>query len=515
MPYALCPMRLIIKLFAKLFALHAKRFRKALANPQEAQAIVRAEIFNRLTQSEYGKQLGVKSIDDWHRIPIVDYDDIERWIIPEFFPTSRESPLTPEPILFYEKTSGSRGAAKSIPYTKSLRRSFNHLFCVWAHDLILHGPPFRTGKLYFCISPQLGKSETKELAMGLADDSEYLDGWLRSLLSPFVVSPPGLNRLQDPEEFKEKLSLALLLEEKLEIISIWSPSFLKVHLDYIQRHRTRLREKLGKRISSDRSRLLLEEEIPWSQLWPELKLISCWDSARSADKAQFLRSLFPETLVQGKGLLATEAPMTVPLIEAQGFLPVLDEVFFEFEDDEGKIYLLQQIETGRVYSLIISQKGGLYRYRIGDRVRVSHFYGKTPCLEFLGRGGKTSDLVGEKLYEDFVREVLDDLGLEKTFFKSLVPATIPSEHYILLLDEAEDSVEEIGSRLDAALMRSPHYRQARLLGQLAPARVLVSPKIPEIVTLYKMVSGSKWGDIKHDLLATIPIAPELLLSIEI
>ncbi len=501
-------MRPIFQLFTWLFEPHAQKFRKALANPQEAQAIVRAEILNRLIESEYGKHLGIESVADWHRIPIVNYDDIEGWIIPEADrPYSRKSLLTPEPILFYEKTSGSRGPAKLIPYTKSLRRSFNHLFCVWARDLILHSPQFRTGKVYFCISPQLGKGEAPR---GLADDSEYLDGWLRSLVSPFVVSPPGLNRLQDPEEFKEKLCTALLIEDKLEIISIWSPSFLKVHLDYIQTHRMRLREKLGKGISGDRSRLLLEEEIPWSQLWPELKLISCWDSARAANKAQFWRSLFPGTMVQGKGLLATEAPMTLPLIEASGFVPLLDEVFFEFEDSEGKIYPLEEIEKGGVYSLIISQKGGLYRYRMGDRVCVSHFYGQTPCLEFLGRGGKTSDLVGEKLSEDFVQEVLDNLGLEKTFFKSLAPAIIPTEHYILLLDKAEDPAEEIGSRLDAALMRSPHYRQARLLGQLGTARVLVSPKILEIVTLYKTRSGSKWGDIKNDVLATTPIAPELL-----
>ncbi|MDJ0694669.1 GH3 auxin-responsive promoter family protein [Mastigocoleus sp. MO_188.B34] len=34
---------------------------------------------------------------------------------------------------------------------------------------------------------------------------------------------------------------------------------------------------------------------------------------------------------------------------------------------------------------------------IGDRVRVTHFYQSTPCLEFLGRTQEISDLVGEKL----------------------------------------------------------------------------------------------------------------------
>jgi hypothetical protein len=76
--------------------------------------------------------------------------------------------LTSESILFYEKTSGSRGAAKLIPYTKSLLSSFNEMFCLWTHDLILHGANFSTGKIYFCISPQLGEKQDK---IGLNNDS--------------------------------------------------------------------------------------------------------------------------------------------------------------------------------------------------------------------------------------------------------------------------------------------------------------------------------------------------------
>lgn len=504
-------MRPIVKLFGKLLAPAAGRFLDALQNPQAAQQSVQEEVLSRLAQSEYGKSLNVQSAADWERIPIVEYQDIEEWILRQ--KESKNLILTPEPILFYEKTSGSCGAAKWIPYTKSLRASFNYMFCVWAHDLILHGPQFSTGKIYFCISPQLGATTTPGVQIGLEDDSEYLDSWLRWFLRPFLVSPPGMNRLQDGSVFKEKLSLALLQEQQLEIISIWSPSLLKTLLTYIQTDQKRL-EQLA-RLSAERSQLLLEPEIPWTLLWSELKLISCWDSANAADQAQLLRSLFPGVMVQGKGLLATEAPMTIPLIAASGCVPVLDEVFWEFEDRQGKIRRLHEIETDMVYAIILSQKGGLYRYRIGDHVRVSHFYKNTPCLEFLGRTEATSDLVGEKLHADFVREVIESLGLEGTFFKSLVPAKIPQEHYILLLDSANQPSRTIARRLDQALSRSPHYHQARLLGQLKEARVLVSKQIPEIITLSKIRLGGKWGDIKHQILVTTPLEEELLAELEL
>ncbi len=511
-------MRLLIKGFGLLLAPIAGRFDRALQQPEMAQAKVQWEIVDRLVKSEYGRYLGVRSVADWERVPIVTYDDL-----PDL------GHLTSEPILFYEKTSGSRGAAKQIPYTKSLRRSFSQMFCVWARDLIQH-VPFTTGKVYFCVSPKLGS--VSELTVdrdsddppfdqltaspkspfsrgtlrslvppflrgvrGDRDDADYLDSWIALLLAPFLVTLPNAQKIQDPEEFKSKLSLRLLQEEKLEIISIWNPSFLKVMLDYISANRSTLKSVL----SLERAELLTYPEIPWQRLWPQLKLISCWDAAGAADQANALRSLFPNVLIQGKGLLATEAPMTMPLIAAQGCVPVLDEVFFEFEDFGGGIWRLHELQIGPEYQVIISQKGGLYRYRMGDRIRVTHYYHQTPCLEFLGRSGGISDLVGEKMNPDFVRDMLQALNLASGF-KSLVPVKDPP-HYVLLLDAAELDAAE----LDKQLCRSHHYAQARSLGQLQSARVIARSDMAEIWAKIRMQKGARWGDVKDEILVSQPV----------
>lgn len=493
--------RLIIQLFGWLLSRLTRQFYQALADPQQAQRRVQQEICDLITRSPYGQTWGIQSIQDWDKLPIVAYDDLQDWILPTLH--QRHNGLTPEPILFYEKTSGSRGAAKFIPYTKALRQSFSHMFCIWAQDLICNGPQFRTGKIYFCVSPQLGKQPPP---VGLSDDSEYLDRWLRWILSPFLVSPPGINQIQDAETFKHQLCRTLLAEERLEIISIWSPSFLKVHLDWMQAHRHVLVEELCDRTSPQRLELLKQTPIPWTELWPELKLISCWDSANSADSANWLRQQFPGVLVQGKGLLATEAPMTIPLIQAQGFVPVLDQVFFEFEDETGTIYQLHELEIGQIYTVILSQKGGLYRYRIGDRVRVTHYFHKTPCLEFLGRSGAISDLVGEKLTEDFVREVLATLPMQTATFKTLMPVVPASAgdaatpFYQLLVDQAEDTEDAIATALDRALCQSPHYHQARLLGQLDRAQVIISATAADQFVQKQVAPGKTWGDIKYPIL---------------
>ena len=498
-------MRPIIQLFAKLLSPETRKFHQALQDPQTAQKQVQKEIFQRLAASEYGKSVGVRSLEDWQKIPIVNYTDLELWI--ERQKQSQQALLTSESILFYEKTSGSRGAAKWIPYTRSLRRSFSRMFCVWAHDLITNGPKFSTGQVYFCISPQLTQPTQTEagIQVGLENDAEYLDGWLQWILRTFLVAPADLSRLRDPEAFKEQLCLALLQAEKLEIISIWSPSFLTVHLDYIQQHRQKLCDQLRDRVSPQRLALLSNPTTTWTQIWLHLKLISCWDSVNAADQAQVLQSHFPGVMVQGKGLLATEAPMTVPLIAAQGSVPLLHEVFFEFEDSGGSIHLLHELEPATEYTVILSQKGGLYRYRMGDRVRMTHTYLNTSCLEFLGRDQMTSDLVGEKLHTAFVAQVLDRLNLGSTTFRTLIPVTQPQPHYVLLLDQADRPGDAIAQQLDAALSKSFHYQQARLLEQLAPAQVWVSPEVPELVLQQKLKAGQKWGDIKHEVLATKPV----------
>jgi GH3 auxin-responsive promoter len=500
-------MRPIIQLFRQMLKPTAKRFDRSLAQPQLAQASVQKSIGERLIASEYGKALGINSIDDWQRVPIVTYEDLEPWILKTSqFPT--RSALTPEPILFYERTSGSSGAAKSIPYTRSLRQSFSQMFCVWAHDLLEYGPRFSTGKLYACISPQLDdKQET------IQDDSDYLDGWLQTILSPFLVMPQGLQQLRDPQIFQHRLALALLQAEHLETISIWSPSFLEVQLGYIRSNQQLLQQALHDRISADRLALLGAASIPWTQLWADLKLISCWDSVNSADRATGLRSQFPGVLVQGKGLLATEAPITIPSIAAGGYLPMLDRVFLEFEDDLGEIYQLHELNTDKVYQLILSQLGGLYRYRLGDRVRVTHWYRQTPCLEFVGRSQTTSDLVGEKLSIEFVRTTLDRLQLANSSFTSLVPVANPP-HYVLLLDRSTADPDSIALALDQILSEAYHYHRARLLGQLLPPQVLISSQFPEAIATYQAERGSVWAGIKFPILATAPIDRTLLIKLQ-
>jgi hypothetical protein len=258
---------------------------------------------------------------------------------------------------------------------------------------------------------------------------------------------------------------------------------------------------------------LWRDPVDWRGLLPALKLISCWANEHAGAGADRLRRLFPGVRVQAKGLLATEAPLTLPWTPAGGFVPLVREVFLEFETASGRVLRLAELTPGETYTLLVTQKGGLCRYRIGDRVRVSHVYRHTPCLVFVGRDGSVCDLVGEKLHEEFVRAALRRLGAPGCSFQTLVPERIADGwRYALVLDRLEGSAAAVARQLDALLQEAHRYREARLLGQLGPPRVHVASDAEDRFLGHFTARGMRLGDIKHRYLVADRTADSLLLD---
>ena len=276
------------------------RFKKQLENPRRAQESLLKVLIASLAATEYGRSLGVKKDDDYEafsrKAPVAGYDQISDWIEKQ---KSREgNVIVSEPVLFYEKSSGSSGPQKYIPYTSRLKASFNRMFSIWLYDLLEHGPLFETAKTFISISPAFGEGQAtaRGVKVGLDDDSDYLSSGLRRLLKRFLVAPASIKELSDPSDFKRVLSALLVAEPELEIISIWNPSLLEVILDYIQSHGDDLIDDLKsgfitcaggtfkfKQSPDSRVALLKAQPIDWSQLWPRLKLISCWTSAGAVE----------------------------------------------------------------------------------------------------------------------------------------------------------------------------------------------------------------------------------------
>ncbi len=495
----------LIKLFLRLLLLPRELFfNKALKAPREAQEKVFKRLVDTFNSSSYGKEIGhINSIKEFQeKVPLVGFDDISHHI--DKMREKMSNHFSPSPVLFYEPTSGSSGAKKYIPYTLELKSAFSQMFSLWVIDLIKNGPSFETGKFYFSVSPQF--KDTEDV---LQDDSDYIDGFFSWFLRPFFVTPKKIKLIKDPILFKKALALHLLAEKDLEIISIWNPSTFTILLDYIEDNREELIIDLKKgtsvieghsfkfkAIASERIETIRKSSL--LEIWPRLKLISSWGDLEAKPGFKKLKKIFPSVFIQAKGLLATEAPITIPIIASNSFVPLLESIFFEFISEDGKLHLLHELKGGELYQLVITTPSGLYRYLLGDRIKVPHFYKETPCLEFMGRGDETSDLFGEKLHRSFLTSILQELKTENYYL--FFPTRINEDHgyYTLLTDNQDENLEKL---IEGSLMKAYHYKVARKLGTLGPLKTIYKKDMNERVLSYMQEKkGMKLGDIKPSVL---------------
>jgi len=490
----------------------------------------------------------LSTVNDFkNSVPVMDYEDYLPWI--EKALDGDENILTTEKVMLFEPTGGTISGSKLIPYTESLRREFQSGIMVWLGNLFLHYANLRRGKSYWSISPgAVSRQYTKSgIPVGFEDDSDYL-GWKGLLIQKTFAVPGMVSKLKNMENFRYITSYFLLKTENLALVSIWNPTFFLLLLDHIRQnleslikdiHDGRLSIPVSERVdffkplltpSPKRARQLekiasTEHANIFSAFWKELKLISCWQDAASALYRKKLDPFFPKTIFQGKGLLATEGMVTLPLVEAKGCIPAYTSHFLEFlAEGEEDTRLIDELDQGKTYSVIITTGGGLYRYNLQDKIEVTGFFRGLPVIAFIGRH-MISDMVGEKLNEihaqRVIHSVLERFGINPAF---MIFAPEPDESggcYILfiqlekkcapkvmntlmnqVMNEAMNQVARDAAReIDSGLKENFHYKYARDLGQLKPIKWFTILRNGEQAYLGRCTSeGRKMGNIKPVLL---------------
>src|SRR2546429_9039855 len=104
--------------------------------------------------------------------------------------------------------------------------------------------------------------------------------------------------------------------------------------------------------------MICRGSIETAALWPHLRLISCWTTAESARIVPEIKQRFPGVAIQGKGLLATEGVVSIPIETYEGCVAALTSHFLEFIDESGKCWLISQLEEGAAYSVLLTTGGG-------------------------------------------------------------------------------------------------------------------------------------------------------------
>jgi hypothetical protein len=243
-------------------------------------------------------------------------------------------------------------------------------------------------------------------------------------------------------------------------------------------------------------------------LWPQLRMISCWTDGNSAPASRKLAALFPQALVRGKGLIATESFVSLPWEARDASVLAVRSHFLEFlpldsnyEPDAAHPQLAHELEPGQRYSVVITTGGGFYRYHLGDIVEVAGREQQCPLVRFVSRR-QIADWCGEKLHEAHVARVLaaafSGLRVPPSFAMLACDTVGPVPNYVLYLEAGmpENQLCEIAASVDSGLEENFHYRYARRLGQLGAIAVFAAEHAEESYVSACIARGQRAGDVK-------------------
>ncbi len=551
---------LIANLFLILFSFRRSHlFIKALYTVEFVQKQLLLDIIKKNNRTEFGREHQFSSISTIaefkSKVSIATYDSYHSYI--KLISHGKTNVLTKEPVILLEPSSGSIAPSKYIPYTKGLKKEFQNGLSPWLCDLLTKRRKLLSGKVYWSISPITPRKIKEAINVGFDNDDEYFGLYERTMLNVLFAVPPEVSKITNITAFRYITLLFLLKTKELCFISIWNPTFLTLLLNPIMQWSASLLKdikngtitspvpidlsvikQLLKRFNKDEQRAEILETIferwmkietvshntsLYEEIWPNLSLISCWADGNAAYYIKRLKKLFPSVEIQPKGLIATEGLISFPLLGEDGAALSINSHFFEFIEvdniagDQGidnyDTKCAHQLELGKLYSIIITTSGGLYRYKLQDLIKVVGFKWQCPLVRFVGKENKISDLFGEKLNEYHVSFVLSEIF--KTYPLSLSFFMVAPERCLktgtcfytlfLKLEKDDDKVllRQLAHEIEERLQENYHYKYCRELGQLSELQVFIIDPGNSVLETYIRVCGSfgqKLGNIKPSTL---------------
>lgn len=520
--------------------------------------------------TEYGTKYGFTEIHDTDtykkRVPLTDHSDYADYI--SRMMDGESNILTTYPIVYYAQTSGTSGKPKNIPVSdrglEVFRNYFSSLYLSVMSDFykttrlkdIPDGLSFLTvsvaqhtlptGTKYGCISAACLKDEIIPLL-------------------PFLVTTP-YEALSSSESADMKYihSLFGLRERSVHLLT---GSYIPFMLDIICFIRDKwqllvsdirtgtiskevsipesLREKLSAKISPDPERAdELEREFSkgfdstiMKRIWPNLSGIATIWAGNFSSYARRLQGFsgrsipyYTMSYAASEGVYgAARHPYD------QCYVLIPESCFYEFipvddsKDDNTSTVLIDGVQEGRDYELVITNQSGLYRYRTGDIIQVTGFYNESPMVAVKYRkNALINAIAGEKFTEnDLAMAVLNferRTGIDAVDFCMYSDRSTTPGRYVIFIEPEEKAdpsrMDEYTAIMDRELIRAnenyEHFvsnKNNRLIG--VPKIVFLQPQTFQLhreIRMYKM--GISENQIKTVRFLNTPELIEFFTGLE-
>ncbi|RCV16315.1 hypothetical protein SETIT_3G128200v2 [Setaria italica] len=163
---------------------------------------------------------------------------------------------------------------------------------------------------------------------------------------------------------------------------------------------------------------------------------------------------------------------------------------------------LTEVKIGKIYEVIITTFGGLYRYRLGDIVKVAGFHNSTPELQFICRRSLVLSINIDKNTEKDLQLAVEEAGklleaekLEIVDFTSFVEKSSDPGRYVIFWelssDASEDVLQNCANCLDLAFVDAGYVgsRKIKTIGPLE-LRILKKGTFEEILDHFLSLGGA-------------------------
>ncbi len=531
-----------------------KKFNKETKSFKKVNNELLLNILSKNASSEIGKKfkfINILSVEDFKmKVPLTEYFYYDNYI--KRMANGEENILITEKVEYFGHTSGTTGKQKLVPVTKSSRMkaakymallisrfSYNNLKEDWNYgkglmiaDIVMS--TYTKGGIPICSATSGG-----------------ING-IKTILPYLYTSPYEVMKIKEKEVALYLHALFGLKEKKLLYISGVFISNILDLLRVMEKNSDRLvkdirkgrlsktlnideetRKALNKYLSPNASRAdELENEFKkgfkgiCKRVWPNLQYIASVTGANFTIYDDMVKYYLGPVQIYSPCYAASEGIMGInPYVKNIRYVIIPDTVFYEFipseelSENNPKTISSEQLEIGKSYEIVITTYTGLYRYRIGDVVKVVGFYNNSPEIEFLYRRNQVLNMVSEKTTEehltDAIRNTKNRLKLDLIDYTTVADNSITPGRYQFYFEVkgkvTKELVRSIEITLDEELRNcNLAYKRFRSKSGLAMPKVIMLEegtfnkvkeflfmkgisknqiKIPRVVTTNKNVLG--------------------------
>ncbi|CAN9509134.1 unnamed protein product [Ophioblennius macclurei] len=469
----------------------------------------------------YGKQYdfsSVKDIDGFRaRHPITTYEHYRALI--DRIAVGEENVIIAEKPLILAMTSGTSGPSAMLLSTKdtnsefflqgvavcldAMRQAFPDTHNLQRTTKLFYTPTFRQSEAGIPIGPNsstpassrhmLNLYTTPAPAFEVPSEKDTL--YLHLL---FALKDPSVGTLESNFASTVFYAFSALQERWQELVEDIEQGKVSSALCLKPEVRTQL-EALMKPDPERAAQLRADFQAGFKgiakRLWPHLHLVLAVDSGSNQIYGEMLRENYCKGVpFYSPFYAATEGLIGVnlwPLEQSRRYLLCPRSMFCEFlpesslEEETPRTLLMEEVKEGDRYELVITNASGLFRYRIGDVVKVVGFHNQCPIVEFQYRRGQMLNVRGEKVSEAMFLDALkkavaqwpgaqlvDYCCAESGILEDSSGGSDPHYQVFVELKGVRNLSEEQRYKLDVSLQQdSAVYKSYRIKGSIGPMRV--------------------------------------------